>query len=125
MSCDTASRQIEVYCDCGAGLGLENVVFHQIAGTTVTNVSGAMMFTAVTQTAAQLTSGFMLITGYQSGGAKRYDGWVSAASGGTQTTFWGTVGSTTALTTTALTGLRVKFNSNNFDAGTITLYGVN
>lgn len=129
VSIDTSTRSLQVTANCGAGFGSETCVYKQISGTTVTEVnSGPIFFTNITQTAAQTTSGYVSISGYQSGPRKYFKGiWNAAATAtlewgtGTTTTFEGLITSGTG----ALEGLRVYIQgSGNFDAGTITLYGV-
>lgn len=135
ISCDTTTRSFQVTVNAGAGLGSQDHGFHQIAGTTVTSVSGgsSTCWTAVTQSSAQVSYGYIIFPAYQSGPIKTYYGWSSVAAtagamdSGTLTTFWGRLGSAGAVPATgAIQGVRLFWNNTgNFDAGSYALYGVN
>ena len=131
----TTTRAFNVLLDCGAGFGTQLHTATQIIGTTVTALTADsnQSWTQVTQTSAQVSYGYMIIQGYQSGPVTSYKGrsmdacTSGAMDSGTQTVFDGIVASTGSVPATgALAGIRLRWNSTgNFDAGSYALYGVN
>lgn len=139
LSNTVATRGVTITIDTGLGLGNanNNHDWTQIAGTTVTGTqqNSGNCFTTVTQTAAQTTTGYINIPAYQSGPLKHYFGRITAADtttdigSGTLTTVWGVLtGASGVARTGAVVGIRITWDNvatGVFDAGTITLYGVN
>jgi hypothetical protein len=133
ISCDTTTRSFQITTNAGAGLGSQLHVFTQIAGATPTSPgAGVPVWTAATQTNAQVSWGWLYFPAYQSGPIKAYHGLVSiaATSGdittGTRIFVHGVLESAAVPATGAIQGLRAYWSgSGNFDTGTITLYGVN
>ena len=135
-----ATRALQVeFGDSTHALGGNNsATYHQISGTTVTQVNGTspVMWTNVTQTAAQVSSCVIEIFGYQSGGAKNYTAraYLASTSGsefstGTVVTSWGTLTDNSAVVKTgAVDRIRITWDnvgSGVFDGGTYALYGIN
>lgn len=118
----SASRIFQLAFNCGSGFGSEIMRYTQINGTTVSAaIDAAIPFVGTTLTAAQTTSGRIEFNGYQSGPYKTFTGYYFD-SNSQQITFSGIITSSTG----ALQGIRAYWNSTgNFDAGSITLYGVN
>jgi hypothetical protein len=133
-----ATRGLMVELDAGLGLGNANNLgsWKQITGSTVTEADGSnRTWTAITQTAATMTSCILEIFGYQSGTVKQYKGIVQAGFtpgdyyGAADTMFFGTlIAGTQIARTGAITGIRMTWDNvatGVFDGGTYTLYGVN
>jgi hypothetical protein len=111
--------------------------YTQIASTTVTNVNAgtSLIWTDVTQTAAQVTSARIDIPDYQSGPIKRYTGTIFAAatagsewSSGTPISVSGVLTDGTVARTLAVDRIRITWDNVGtgvFDGGTYALYGVN
>ena len=123
VSCDTAARQFLIAPNCGAGLGSEVTLGFNNTNGTVSAISGNSYLPpggGYSRLAATTESGSLWLPNYTSAGYKDYNhGYLtneSSISGGSN----GKI-----LSTGAVQGLRFYWNSTgNFDAGTITLYGV-
>jgi hypothetical protein len=132
ISSNTATRNLQVYMDNGSGIGSSSAYQKKILGTTVTTAAGSdLLGTSTTLTAAQTISGYVKIMPYQAitltpaliplreYTAFYYDslGAYATLSGGLETNGASDVG---------ITQLQLLWNSTgNFDAGTVTLYGIN
>jgi hypothetical protein len=139
---DTATRALLIDVDFGNGLGNANneAIVVQINNTTATNVALVnRLWTAVTQTAAQVSSCMFQIMGYQNGGPKQFI--ARAAVAQTAGSSWNNGTNNIAIhglfssnagthvaETRGLTGIRITWDNvatGVFDGGTYTLYGIN
>lgn len=129
MSNVNPSLSFQVTANLGNGLGSENASYKQISGSTVTNVDGVNIpfLMGPSQTAIQVCSGTIEFPAYQSGPVKIYSGHCTiGASGniGSIADIW--ISGICTTSAGAIQGLRCYWSgAGNFDAGTITLYGVN
>ena len=139
---DTATRALKVDVDFGNGLASANneALVVQISNTTVTNVSCInSLWTAATQTAAQVSSCLFQIMGYQNGIGKQFQ--AAAAIVQTSGSSWNngtnhiaiqgmfsSSASTHTAETRGLTGIRLTWDNvatGVFDGGTYKLFGIN
>lgn len=135
-----ATRALQVDVDFGNGLGSGNnfASYHQINNTTASSFVGAtnIIWSIVTQTAAQTSSCIINFHAYQSGPIKQYDGMFSTAdTAGSEFNTAANLGNVEGVfinngvvETRGLTGIRITWNNvatGVFDGGTYTLYGVN
>lgn len=121
ISSDTASRQFKITPNCGAGFGSEKNGYIDYDGTSLTGQDNNVnMNIGPSLASGATTSGSLYLPNYASAGYKDYSiGSLSSTSVGSTS-----IGKIQA--TGAVQGLRFFWNSTgNFDAGTITLYGVN
>lgn len=128
ISCATTTRSFNVQWDSNSTFTTAlQVSGTQITGTTTSEISSNYLFTATTQTSATVASGSIIFHSYQSGCPTHFNGYSSHGSGGGKQSFFGITGdSVSGLDTSALQSLKFLWNSTgNFDAGTITLYGIN
>jgi hypothetical protein len=121
-SSDTATRNVVVHLsrDNGSTFDTAGVYGHILTNTTLNAIANvAYIGEGSTQTAAQVTSISVLLTGYQEGGIKhgitagRYaDGLPLSMNAASESV-------------TAVNALRITWdNTGNFDGGTYALYGV-
>ena len=139
----TRALQIEVSTGSAFGSSTHGSRYKQIAGTTITDASGApgsggaRLWTDVTQTAAQTTHARIIFHAYQSGPIKAYEAKVAAAATGASWATGTEIFSNGFLTDTsagdtprtgAISGIRITWDNvatGVFDGGTYALYGVN
>lgn len=134
-----ATRALRVSVNTGLGLGAagNDSNYTQTAGATVTQtVASNILYTDVTQTAAQVSTVELNFPAYQSGPGKLYNGRASLAytagnvAGGAHVQVSGILVDNNAggLRTGGITGIRITWDNvatGVFDAGTYALYGVN
>lgn len=141
ISCNTSTRRLLIECGWNAALGnpASNLAgFYQLTGTTLTDASNGTVqnlfnSAGINQAAAETTSATFIFTGYQSGAMTLFTGQSviaatagSEGSSGTRMLTWGNaLNASSNYFTGALSGIRLYWSgSGNFDAGTVTLYGV-
>ena len=133
LSCDTASRNLIIRNDVGAGVANSNINAKKITGTTVTAVSGTgdLLAVSTTLTAAQTASGFVSFLPYQAITItpaklplRKFSAYYNDTVGNTATIEGGQ--ETEGASDVGVTTLTLVWNgAGNFDAGTVTLYGIN
>jgi len=133
LSCDTASRNLIIRNDVGAGTGNSNLYAKKITGTTVTAAAGTgdLLATSTTLTAAQTIGGYVKFMPYQAITItpakipmREFSSLYLDSVGATATVNGGQ--ECEGASDTGVASITLLWNSTgNFDAGTVTLYGIN
>jgi len=128
----TSTGTLQIDYDYGSGFAAaSNVNFKQIEGTVITATNGTTALAASipsTLAAANTSSGNLRILPYQSvgnNGSKQYE---VNYTNNTDATKNGHIDGSiyfNGVSDTGIIGLRISLGLGNFDAGTVTLYGIN